>query len=108
MRKMSLKRIEWMGNISKAAWKTNISKFDKEFIKNYDESSNKVYILKLDVKYPKYLHDLHSDLAFLPELMKNNKCSKLVCNLYDKKMCCPHKNPKKALNRGLILQKSIK
>ena len=33
----------------------------------------------------KYLHDLHSDLLFLPETMKINKCNKLVCNLYDKK-----------------------
>ena len=62
----------------------NISKFNENFIKNYDEDSDKGYILEVDGEYPKNLHDLHSDLPFLPEIMKINKCSKLVCNLYDK------------------------
>ena len=34
---------------------------------------------------PKGLHELLSDLPFLPERMKIKKCHKLVCNLYDKK-----------------------
>ena len=50
-----------------------------------DRDSNKGYILEVDVKYPKNLHGLHSDLPFLPERMKIDKCNKLVCNLYDKK-----------------------
>ena len=50
------------------------------------------YILEVDVKYPKYLHDLHSDGQCLPEIMKISKCNKLVCNLQDKKLCCSHKN----------------
>ena len=54
-----------------------------------------------DVKYPKDLHDLHSDLPSLPERIKINKCSKLVYNLYDKKLCCSHK----ILKKGLILKK---
>ena len=56
----------------------NVSKFDENFIKNYDENSDKGFILELDIEYPKYLHDLHCDLSFLPERMKINKCSKLV------------------------------
>ena len=32
-----------------------------------------------------YLHDLNSDLPFLPERMKIDKCNKLLCNLYHKK-----------------------
>ena len=60
-------------------------KFNKDFIKNYDEDSDKGYIFEVDVEYPKYLHVLYSDLPFLPERMKINKCSKLVCNLYDEK-----------------------
>ena len=63
----------------------NLSKIEEDFIKNYDEDSDKGYILEVDVEYPKYSHDLHSDLPFLPERMKVNKCNKLVCNLYDKK-----------------------
>ena len=43
----------------------NMLKFNKEFIKNYDEDSDKGYILEIDVKYPKNLLDLHSDLPFL-------------------------------------------
>ena len=71
--------------VSGFKWKKNITKFTEEFIKNYDQDSNKGYILEVDVKYPKKLHDLHSDLPFLPERMKIDKCKKLVCNLYHKK-----------------------
>ena len=60
------------------------SKFDEEFIKNYDEDSNKVYILEVDVKYPKDLHNLHIDLPFLSKRMKIKKSNKLVCSLCDK------------------------
>ena len=45
-------------------------KFNEEFIKNYDEDSDKGYIFDIDVEYPKSFHDLHSDL---PERMKINK-----------------------------------
>ena len=63
----------------------DLSKIGEDFIKNYDKDSDKGYILEVDVKYPKNLHDLHSDLPFLPERMKTDKCNKLVYNLYDKK-----------------------
>ena len=62
-----------------------MSKFTEEFIKNYDEGSDKGCILEVDVKYPKKLHDLHSDLPFSPERMKIHKCKKFVCNLNNKK-----------------------
>ena len=66
-------------------WIEDVSKIDEDFIKNYDEDSEKRHILEVGVEYPKKLQDLHSDLPFLPERMKINKCSKLVCSLYDKK-----------------------
>ena len=66
-------------------------KFNEEFIKNYDEDIDKGYILEVDVEYSKNLNYLHRDLPFLPERMKINKCNKLVCNLYDKKLCCSYK-----------------
>ena len=53
-------------------------------LKNYDEDSDKGYILEEDLKYPRKLHDLHSDLPFLPKRMKTDKCKKLVCNLRNK------------------------
>ena len=68
----------------------DLSKIGEDFIKNYDKDSDKGYILERDVKYPKNLHDLHSDLPFLPERMKTDKCNKLVCNLYDKKNYVVH------------------
>ena len=64
--------------------KENILKFDDKFLKNYDENSNKAYIIEVDVEYPKSLHNLHSDLPFLPERMKINKCTKLACTVQDK------------------------
>ena len=87
-------------------WVKNLSKIDEDFIKNYDEDKDKEYILEVDVKYPKNLHDLHSDLPFLPERMKIDKYNKLLCNLYDKKNYVVHiRSLKQALHHGLILKK---
>ena len=58
---------------------------DRRYIKNYDENNDKGYNLEVDVKYPKKLHDLHSDLPFLPKRMKIDKFKTLVCNLLNKK-----------------------
>ena len=81
-------------------------KINEDFIKNYDENNDKGYILEVDVKYPKRLHELHSDLPFLSERMKVNKCKKLVCNLFNKKKYVAHINSlKQALNHGLKLKK---
>ena len=86
-------------------WVEDLSKIDEDFIKNYDKNIDKGYILEVDVEYPKNLH-LHSDLPFLPERMKIDKCSKLVCNLYGKKDYVVHiRSLKQALNHGLILKK---
>ena len=84
-----------------------INEVNEEFMKNYNESDKKGYILEVDVKYPKKLHDLHSDLPFLPERMEINKCKKLVCNLYDKKKYVVHINSlKQALNHRLKLKEN--
>ena len=83
-----------------------MSKFTEEFIKNYDEDSDKGYILEVDVKYPKKLHVLHSDLPFSRERMKIDKCKKLVCNLNNKKDYVVHiRSLKQALNHILVLKK---
>ena len=81
---------------------TDNDEINEEFIKNYNENDNKGYILELDVKYLKRLQGLHSDLPFLPERMKIDKCNKLVCNLFNKKKYFVHINSlKQALNHGL-------
>ena len=86
-------------------WIEDLYKIDEDFTKNHDKDSDKGYILEVDVKYPKKLHNLHSDLPFLPERMKIDKCNKLVCNLYDKKSYAVHiRSLKQALNHGLILK----
>ena len=82
--------------------KKNVSKFDEEFIKGYDEDSNKGYIFEVD------LHNLHIDLPFFPERMKIKKCNKLVCNLYDRKEYVVRiRALKQALNHELMLKKYI-
>ena len=95
-KKLPVNGFEWLDS----------NKINEEFVKNYYENDKKGYILEVDVKYPKELHDLHSDLPFLPERMEINKCKKLVCNLYDKKKYVVHmKSLKQALNHGLKFKK---
>ena len=87
-------------------WVEDTSIINEEFIKNYNENSYKGYILEVDVKYRKELHDLHSDLPFLPKKMKIDKCKKLVCDLLNKKKYIVHiKSLKQALNAGLELKR---
>ena len=87
-------------------WVEDTSIINEEFIKNYNENSYKGYILEVYVKYPKKLHDLHSDLPFLPKKMKIDKCKKLVCNLHNKKKYVVHiKSLKQALNHGFKFKK---
>ena len=78
---------------------------NEEFIKNYNENNNKGYILEVDVKYPKKLHDLHSDLPFLPKRIKIDKCKKLVCNLENKKKCT-HKIIETSIKSRIKIKKS--
>ena len=82
----------------------NVSKFDEDFIKNYNQDSNTGYILEVDVEYPKDLHNWHSDLPFISERIKIKNCNKLVCNIYDKENYVVHiRALKEALNHELIL-----
>ena len=100
-KKLPVNGFKWIDNNETAGLVIN-----EDFIKNYDENNDKGYIFEVDVKYPKRLHELHSDLPFLPERMEINKCKKLVCNLYNKKKYVAHINTlKQALNHGLKLRK---
>ena len=64
------------------------------------------YLLEVDVKYPKELHDLHNDLPFMCEKMVINKVEKLVPNLHDKQNYVIHTRASdQALKHGLILEK---
>ena len=64
------------------------------------------YLLVVDIEYPKTLRMWHSDLPFLPEKIKINKCCKLNGNVTDKKSYSIHIAAlKQALNHGLIFKK---
>ena len=99
LQKLPVGNFEWIE-------KDDISKFDETFIKKYDENSDKGYIFEVDVQYPKNLHMLQSDLPFLPERMKINKCTKLICSTQNKENYVVHVRAlKQALNHGLKLTK---
>ena len=101
-----------MGNASKIPVNSfereeNNHKFNEDFIKNYDEDSNKGYFLEVDIEYSKNLFNLHSDFLFWPERNKIEKSNKLVCNMHDKENYVVYiRALKQALNHGLILKKS--
>ena len=63
------KQLVCLGNGSKIVckwfnWIKKLSKFHEDFIKNYNEKSNKGYNLEVDAEYPKNLFNLHSDSPF--------------------------------------------
>ena len=86
-------------------WLEDTSEINEEFIKNYDENNDKGYILEVDVKYPRKLHNLHSDLPFLPKIMKIDTCKKLVCNLHNKKNYVVHKAIKTSIKSQIKIKK---
>ena len=87
-------------------WLDDIERIHEKFIKEYNEINDKGYVIEADVDYPQELHDLHSDMPFLPERMVINKTKKLVCNLHNKKNYVAHINAlKQALDHGLKLKK---
>ena len=59
-------------------WVENVSKFNEDFIKKYDENSNTGYFLEVDVEYPKTLINSYKDLPFLPERKKLEKLKSLI------------------------------
>ena len=71
------KQFLWMGNASSLQIVLNRKKafinLIKNFIKNYDEDSDKGYTLEVDVEYPKNLLNLYGDLPFLAERKKIKK-----------------------------------
>ena len=104
-KKLPVNGFKWLNN-DKTAEPSAKHVINEEFIKNYNENDKKGYIPEVAVKYPKKLHDLHSNLPFLSERMEINKCKKLVCNLYDKTKYVVHINSlKQALSHGLKLKK---
>ena len=94
--------------VNKFEWLQDTSQFSEDVMKNYNEEIDEGYFLEVHVQYPEKLHELHSGLPFLPELMKVEIVEKLVANLQtDKTENVMHiRNLKQALNHGLVLKKS--
>ena len=70
------------------------------------KKENYGYILKVDVRYPKEIHDSHNDLPFMCEKMKIDGVEKLTPNLYDKWKYLIHIRALiQVLDHGLILEK---
>ena len=66
----------------------------------------KGYLLEVDVRHPKELHDSHNDLPFMCERMKINGVKKLIPNLYYKKRYVIHiRALEQALKHGLVLER---
>ena len=64
------------------------------------------YLVEVDVRYPKALHDYHNDLPFMCAKMKINGVDKLVPNLYYKRKYVIHvKALARALEHGLVLER---
>ena len=95
MQNIPVNKSEWVKDTSKCnSYKIII----KKVIKNI--------FLKLMFNSLKKLHELHNDLPFYhnERKMKKSKCMLLI--LHDKNQYAIHtRNPKQALNRGLILKK---
>ena len=70
------------------------------------KKDKRAYLLEVDVKYPKELHENHNELPFLVKKMKIGREKKLVPNLKDKKEYVVHiKALDQALKHGLKLKK---
>ena len=65
-------------------WENDLSRFNENFVKNYNEDSDAGYFLEVDIEYPKQLWGLHKDLLFLAERKKLGKVEKLVTSIEDK------------------------
>ena len=87
-------------------WVEDLSQFNEDFIKKYDENSYIGYFLEVDIDYPKELFNFHKDLPFLPERKKVEKVEKLICSIEDEEEYVIHiRALNEALNHGLKLKK---
>ena len=69
----------------------------EDYIKNYNEESNKGDFFETDVQYVENIQELHNDSTLF-------EVEKLVAKLHDKTECIIHiKKLKETLKHGLVL-----
>ena len=69
-------------------------------------SSEKGYLLEVDIRYPRELHDYHNDLPFMCGRMVIGGVEKLVSNLHHKKRYVIHVRAlDQALKHGLVFER---
>ena len=100
-----------MGNAQKLPvnnfeWIKDISQFNEDFIKIYNEESGEENDLEVDVQYLEKLHEPHNDFPFSPERIKIEKVEKSLANLHDRTEYVIYiRKLKQSLNNGLVLKK---
>ena len=90
-------------------WETNVENFD---VMSVPDESSVGYILKVDLEYPRHLHDIHKDLPFASEHRTpsgSKLLPKLMTTLYSKEKYIVHyRHLKQILQHGLILKQIYK
>ena len=62
-------------------WENDLSRFNENFIKNYNENSDAGYFLEVDIEYPKQLWRYQKDLTIFNRKKKIRK-SRKICLQY--------------------------
>ena len=96
----------WFKTYQRMDLNRKMEKTSPEKIDELVKKDKKGYLLEVDVKYPKELHENHNEMPFLVEKMKIGREEKLVPNLKRKKGYVVHiKALDQALKLGLKLKK---
>ena len=51
-------------SVNSFKWVEDISRFNEDFIKSYNDNNYERYFFEVDIQYPKNLHNLRNDLLF--------------------------------------------
>ena len=70
-------------SVNNFEWAKDTFQLNEDFIKHYNEESDKGYFLEVDFQYIEKLHELHNVLQFLPERIKIKKVEKHETSLHD-------------------------
>ena len=91
---------------NKFEWIKDTSKFNEDFIKNYNEESDEGYFIKVNIQYLENYMNFSKYFPFLPEKITIEKFEKPDTNLHDEtEYAIQIRNLKQALNHGLIFKK---